>query len=188
MMDPVETETVLARARVLAEGGNRVDLDVDLEAGEGGVLSRFLIKGWSKAEPWGCWTEGREASFHVLIDYPYKSDVIANFKVHGYVNEKTQGQHITVLANKKNPTRWSLISEKPVTKTLYIPAEGNPFGNFRAAIEFMFIIHSPGSPHVTGISADQRLLGLGLRSVRFSLAKAATLDQQDSQRRPRRDR
>jgi hypothetical protein len=71
-MAPVETETLLACARVLAEGGNRVELGDDLEAGEGGVLSRFLTKGWSKVEPWGRWTDGRAASFHVLEDYPYQ--------------------------------------------------------------------------------------------------------------------
>jgi hypothetical protein len=176
MTDPAEMETTLARARALAKGGNRVELDVNLRAGEGGVLSRFLKNGWSKVEPWGCWTDGREASFHVLIDYPYKSDIIANFRVHGYIDEKMQGQHITVLANKTNPTRWSLISAKPVTRPLYIPADGMRFGDFRAAIEFTFIINSPGGSLVTGIGTDRRLLGLGLRSVRFSLASAATLD------------
>jgi hypothetical protein len=175
-MAPVETETLLARARVLAEGGNRVELGVDLEAGEGGVLSRFLIKGWSKVEPWGRWTDGREASFHVIVDYPYKSDIVANFSVHGYVSENIREQQITLLVNNTGRACWSLTSDEPVLKTLYIPAEGPRFGVRRAVLDFSFSIKSPESPRATGAGADRRLLGLGFRSVQFTLGKPADLE------------
>lgn len=151
--------------------GKCINLDVPLDAGVGGALADYLRHGWSQPETWGCWSEGSTASFHVLVQVPCRRDLRAVFFAHAYVSQKTPEQKVSVIVNGDEVANWIFTSSNPSTKLLDIPAKGLRFASTSAALSFGFLISSPESPHATDASnGDQRLLGFGLRSVRFSLA------------------
>lgn len=172
---PPKFDTIVNRAQAVAGSGapeNSIELDTDLYAGDGGRLSGCLTSGWSEVEQWGRWTNGGKASLHVFIRCPFYSDIIATFVVQGYVSHKTPEQSITIIINGAKSARWVLVSGDPVEKILYIPATAPNFGRTAAIVDLIFLIDSPESPLALGLSDDPRLLGLGLRSVRFSLASS----------------
>ncbi len=164
-----EIEAMLARGRAVGLGAP-VQLDTPLDACKDGVLSAHLRKGWSHPEAWGCWSDSSPASFNIIVETPYRCDLVAEFWVQAYVTQRTPEQRVLVKVNDEVSANWTFTSGEPVEKSLGIPAKGLRFGTKSAGLTFTFLTASPESPFETGVSGDQRRLGIGLGRIRLSLA------------------
>jgi len=174
---PPEITALLERARPIAEY-KALPLDVWLDSGKNGLLSEYLVDGWSHSEDWGCWSVGVRSSLDVLIANLDGADVIAEFIVQGFVSTSTPRQQVRVVVNNEDRAVWWFTSRaESVLKTFQIPARGQLFGRDSALLRIEFEIASPESPLQAGLSEDPRRLGLGLRRVRFSRASVPLLHQ-----------
>ena len=86
-------------------------------------------------------------------------------RVRGYCSERTPERHVTVNVNDKECAIWTFVSGEAVVKHLDVPLLV-PHEN----LNFVFSIKSPERPSDTGASNDTRQLGIGLLSIRISLA------------------
>jgi len=143
----------------------------------GGNAGAFMVpEGWSGAEPWGRWTDGRAAGLEMKVDTPESGGLELVAEVMAYLTERHQSQDVEVLVNERKIGSWSFtpgqggISER----RLYIPADlirSAP----RTTITFRPL--NPVSPKSLGYSGDPRHLGLGIHTLRLVEAPSANATQ-----------
>lgn len=125
---------------------------------------QFQSGPWS-AEPWGAWTTGHAA--HLVFPLPYvpKKDLILVGLVKAYVNERNPRQEIEVLGNGRPIDRWVFRDGSTHKKRIIIPA--SYLGEFAAKplLRITFQVKNPVSPAELKLSADPRLLGLGVYEI-----------------------
>lgn len=135
-------------------------LNESLPAKQGGIASRWLYSGWSQPEPWGTWTEGKEAT--LLLPLPATGRVQALvLAVTAYASASEGGQNITITIADEH---WS--GRVPIGKTtlVRIPVKNAaPLSVMHVTID----VGRPSSPTANGQVIDPRLLGLGLISITF---------------------
>lgn len=122
----------------------------------------LLIKGWqSFSEDWGVWSDGRNAT--LILPIPaYKVEFIEiNLRAFIVGNDPTFPIQIKlnddlampfVLTNFDN-NRILLAMPKPTFESSFIKVE--------------FMIQSPKRPIDYGIGSDERLIGIGLKSIKY---------------------
>lgn len=129
---------------------------------DGGKKAKNRGFGWSAAEEWGTWTVGGSAelffTFERIPDTNLKMDIRASgYSPGGWVNVDIFGNDhflASISVEHMNPREYSV----PIPARLVSP---NPF-------RLRFLIHNPSSPAMHGLSADKRLLGLGVHWVRMA--------------------
>ena len=127
---------------------------------------RLLLKGWSKPEHWGTWTNGPRANLNWSLDRQPTTDIRVLVKGYIYPRDANIRQAIQVLVN-----------DKPVT-VIERNHEGDIYGgNFdiprsvalsRDPMRIEFVVENPMSPLSLGDSDDARKLGLGLESIELA--------------------
>ena len=120
--------------------------------------------GWSFPEPSGRWTVGREAALAVRVEPGAEAELVLDLSA--FVCRTGRKQRVTVTAGAGPRTVLRFddgdCDLKPREVTVVVPA--TPDG----AAVLTFQIAVPRSPAEIGLSADDRKLGLLLRSVRLA--------------------
>jgi hypothetical protein len=125
-----------------------------------------LIGGWSILEPWGVWSDGKKAILsiaakdlpeHFKIAIAYVGFVAENHKEQFYEMEDSKGD---VLAKFNfSVGEGQKIKEVVINKKQTIDAEGN--------IVLTIKMLNPLTPVEAGMPSGERLLGMGMSSIKI---------------------
>ncbi|MDO7899748.1 DUF6311 domain-containing protein [Pseudomonas citrulli] len=140
-------------------------LDVQVRLGERQLFNRanaMLTKGWGRVEEWGTWSEGNEAE--VVLRVPPQARSIA-VEAAAFVQPRHTSQRVDVSINgvaalSTRLTRFQDNTlELPLTPAIHqaIGAEGQ--------VRLHFHMPDAISPKALGLGADERVMGLGLKSL-----------------------
>ena len=144
------------------------NVDEDIYFTRQGNTSQAAIyqkSGWSQAEEWGTWTDGKEASLLLKINsIPAKNlELIAD--VNPFVSDKHPQQNIDILVNQTAVGSWTFRYGEPNSpQKIFIPAE---LISDRNILEITFRLNDAKSPAELNINSDRRLLGLGFKKIRI---------------------
>jgi hypothetical protein len=125
--------------------------------------SNYLRSGWSQAEDWGVWSDGPIATV-VLADAALagKPNVELAIEARGFVTQSQPKQRVSVRVNGVDAgelsLRWDITST-----SLQVPAQALQ----SSLLQIELVPETPISPATTGASSDQRLLGIGLKSLQL---------------------
>jgi hypothetical protein len=128
-----------------------------------GNAAPYLWLGWSASEAWGRGASGTRASLLMRLAPAEAVALDLDAKLRAYVTTQHPAVTVTVLANNREVGRWRFDGGQPETRHVMIPAAvvaSSPVLHLR------FVIDSPASPAALGISADDRLLGIGMEALR----------------------
>lgn len=124
---------------------------------------KFIAKGWSIRESWGgIWSDGSNAEVALPMPPDRPSTVTLNTKA--FVTPNHPKQLITVDINGTKTQQFTLSNPEENSLVIEIPMElrGLPF------ITIRFQFPDAASPKSLGIGADERKLGIGIKSAVFS--------------------
>lgn len=124
--------------------------------GTGGLT---LVSGWSGVEPWGVWTQGKEAVFDVLVP---KGARRIRLHANALVNGNLRIQRLQVRVGGGEPQSFELRSADANIVEIRLP---DSFNGGRANVHLM--LPDATTPAAAGINEDTRILGLGLKSIDF---------------------
>jgi hypothetical protein len=117
---------------------------------------------WSNREGWGVWSEGADPELAVRLATRPERDLVATFVARGF---PSSGQSVSVQVGGRTVGRLALGAEgAPLSVT--IPRDTIPGTLLRLVLH----VDHPQSPKALGLSPDERLLGVGLESVRLDQA------------------
>jgi SAM-dependent methyltransferase len=129
----------------------------------GGNSGRYAFQGWSVQEPWGTWTDGAEADIYFLIEEPLEAGAVLTASVSAFVAPLHPAIRVEVECNGEPIAVWVLDRSEGIEKSAIIrPGIINKGRSLRVC----FRIYHPASPYGLGQSADRRLLGLGITTLR----------------------
>ena len=122
----------------------------------------LLIKGWQPfSEDWGVWSDGKGAS--LILPIPaYKVELI-EINLRAFIAGKDSTLPIQVRLNDDSAIPFNLTNFHNNRILLAIP-KSSFVSHF---IKVEFIIDSPKRPIDYGIGSDERLIGIGLKSIRY---------------------
>jgi DNA-binding transcriptional ArsR family regulator len=121
--------------------------------------------GWSMREPWGFWSDGREAVLTLKLSRPTVAHPAISLKGTLMVCDRQPTQTVRVRANNVEIGRLSAtMADRSVDTVLALPPAAL---SSDGKLTIRFEIASPISPESLGNSDDRRLLGFGLTSMRL---------------------
>ncbi|MBT2340893.1 MULTISPECIES: DUF6311 domain-containing protein [Pseudomonas] len=141
------------------------NLDVQVKAGERQVFNRpnaMLVSGWGRVEDWGIWSEGTEAEMVLRVPTEARSITIeaAAFvqTVHPSQRVEVSINGIAALSTQFNRLQDNTL-ELPLTPTVRkaMGADGQ--------VRVHFHLPDAVSPKALGLGGDERVMGLGLKSL-----------------------
>lgn len=140
-------------------------LDVQVKLGERQVFSRInamLADGWGRVEEWGTWSEGPEAE--VVLRIPPEARAIS-IEAAAFVQPSHTRQRVEVSINgiEALSTQFTRLQDNTF-ELLLTPAIREAIGaDGRLRVQF----HLPDaiSPKALGLGSDERVMGLGLKSL-----------------------
>jgi hypothetical protein len=134
-----------------------------LSFAEGGNGSEYLRCGWSQAEDWGVWSNGPIAKVQ-LTDTALagKENVALVIEARGFVTHGQPTQRVRVRVNGVDAGEL-LLGSDITSRSLQVPAAALKLSLFQIEL----VPETPMSPATTGTSSDQRLLGVGLKSLQI---------------------
>lgn len=121
--------------------------------------------GWGRAASWGAWTNGPEASLYLPLEKPFEGPVSLSVKCSGFCPGGRHVQRVRVFCENEKVGTWNIHSDKLKTRNLEIPAS-TVCGKTGLLLEFK--CDSPASRAAWGLSANPRLLGLGVAQIRLA--------------------
>jgi FkbM family methyltransferase len=130
-----------------------------------GNADQFKSGFWSEAESWGSWIKGNTADVVLPLSQVPQRDLMLIGKVKAYVNEKIPRQEVKVLINSRWIGRWVFRQGELEVKKAVIPISLLRESMARPIIRITFQIKNPISPAELKLSADKRLLGLGVNEL-----------------------
>jgi hypothetical protein len=142
--------------------GNVIDFSPQ---GSGRLYAR---QGWSEPEVWGRWSVNDEARIQLHTVDHINQSLELELVINAFVAPSHPCQKVDIFVNKKEVARQSLCSDnggdKPspyrfkLTKEL-LPSDGN--------IDILFVTPDSISPKSLTINKDNRILGIGIKSLRI---------------------
>lgn len=122
-----------------------------------------LTGGFSGAEEWGRWTDGHTAELEIRVS-PAARGVVISFQCMGYLPDGDSRQRVTVFLNEREKAQWRFDpSKNEGLRRLEVASDEIPL---TGVLKIRLQIETPRSPAAYGRSADDRQLGIGIRSVR----------------------
>lgn len=127
----------------------------------------LCITGWSAPEHWGRWSIGKESVLLCKLHESIDSDVYLKIRADLFVSSTNPTKKINVSVNDKCIATWVCIlgEEKNVERTVLIDQEVYKKANGLLNIKFVYDVIE--SPKQAGISEDQRLICLGIQSLKI---------------------
>ena len=126
----------------------------------------FLVSGWSGPEPWGRCTDGPIAVMKFkLTDAPVQgSKAVLSLVGSMFPSDGSQKVEISL-----NGLKIGEIKAKgPVSKPFSLEFDANLLKEINV---IAFAVNKPTSPRESGVSDDQRKLGLGLSSMQINMGR-----------------
>lgn len=146
-----------------------------LEAGQtvafDGAEEAYLLDGWSSAEPGGRWTDGPSAALRVRSTGPREAvDSVLELQARAFVPGRRHGVRVTVYAGGERVAVWGFEDEAARTVRARIPAGA---ADATGSVRLRLAVDGARRPTDVGPSADGRELGLFVRSLTLTEARAA---------------
>ncbi len=139
---------------------------LEIQFGKKGNAQPYQSKGWGGPENALTWSIGKNATLTIPIDMVPKSSITlkANLMAFLYPN-KVNEQKVDVLVNGHMVGTWVISKPGFHEQTLIIPKKFLK-GSNRMVITF----NTPdaASPAQLGISSDKRVLGIAMRTIKFT--------------------
>jgi hypothetical protein len=123
-----------------------------------------LLYGWSFPEPSGRWTDGPEAAVAVRVEPEAEALLVADLSAFVGTSRRRQRVTIRVGGRRYATLRFGRDDVDLRPREVRIPVPPTPDGT----VELTFAISSPRAPTSLGLTADERRLGLLLRSLRLA--------------------
>jgi len=123
--------------------------------------SYYLLDGWSWAENWGTWTDGKAA--RLILPIPKGAKKI-QFNFRSFGGSQNTPKKLQIALEDKIIEDFIITSAEKNQVILTIP---DALKNLQV-LSISFIFFNLHSPKELGISIDQRLLGIGLESAIFN--------------------
>lgn len=144
--------------------------DQPLSFATGGNGWQYATQGWGSPEPWGAWTLGDMGGAMVLQLSPAdKSPLQLVVDGMAFLSPAHATQKIGVVVNGESISTWTFDEKAPAgERTAVIPARLLESGT----LTIVFTGIGAVSPSQIGVSADARVLGLGVKTI--TLRKLAT--------------
>lgn len=136
--------------------------------GEGTYSRGNMLRGWSFTEAGGVWTDGPLAELSLRLDASCAGALTGRFRLVPFV-AAGRPQAVTVFINGIKSAEWLFPPDtefRDVSCTVDVPASIASSGQLSIRMQ----VKHPLSPAKAGLSADERLLGILLREIRFDRA------------------
>lgn len=137
-----------------------------------GSGSLYATRGWSEPEAWGRWSINGEAAIQMRLAEPSSQDLELELVMGAFVGNAQPCQRVAILINNKEIARQPLCSgkggEQPLTYKFLIARE---LLRTDGKIDIRLVTPDSVSPKTLGISADDRVLGVGVRSLRLAISQ-----------------
>ncbi|WP_053143563.1 DUF6311 domain-containing protein [Pseudomonas sp. P97.38] len=140
-------------------------LEVQAQLGERQVFNRanaMLTSGWGRVEDWGTWSEGMAAE--VVLRVPPQARGIA-IEAAAFIQPRHTSQRVEVSINGVAvlSTRLTRLQDNTLELPL-TPAIRETMG-VEGQVRVQFHLPDATSPKALGLGTDERVLGLGLKSL-----------------------
>lgn len=129
----------------------------------------YAILGWSGPEPWGRWSINGGATIQMRLANPSSQALELELVMGAFVNKSHRCQEVSILVNKKKiaqkPLCFGKGGERPSSYKFVLPRE-----LLRVDGKVTIRLDTPNSisPKALGISSDDRVIGVGIRSVKLT--------------------
>jgi hypothetical protein len=161
-----------SRRRPDAPNGERHDLrDGPLILGRDADPLDSPLYGWSFPEDGGRWSDGREAALAVVVEPGATAELALDLSA--FVGRGDHEQRVTIAADGGTPTVLRFGADDLDLKPREVRIAVPPTTDGNAVLTFA--VRAPRSPAEVGLSADERKLGVLLRSVRLVPDAAAAV-------------
>ncbi|RKR70115.1 hypothetical protein C8C94_4655 [Acidovorax sp. 94] len=146
--------------------GEVIDFSVH---GNGGL---YATQGWSEPEAWGRWSINKEAAIQMRLNEPSNQVLELELVMGAFVGDSHPCQKIHVIFNAKEISNQSLcLGNGGEQQSSYKYLLTKELLRVDDEIDIRLITPNSVSPAALGISADDRVLGVGVRSLRISAAQ-----------------
>lgn len=161
--------------------GSKVDFASEMRPYRAGTLIRFSLagnsgnavaNGWSSPEPWGTWTDARSAELNLRISRSLDGPMELTFFAHAFLAPAHPTLAVAIAINGVELGHFHYVypsGGSDVERNLTIPAA--VVAASKGMLRIRFDMADPASPASLGLSADPRLLGLGMVWLKVSVAK-----------------
>lgn len=160
-------ETMISFAQTTPDMEPRYQIGEEIDFSSALDSRCFMKDGWGANESWGAWTVDRHAELELPVDEKNCGRLVLNACVHAFLEKSHRPVCVRVSASGQQIAEWVFQPgrlNRPLWLTAALPPEYKCPGN---VLRISFDIDAPRSPLSEGISADQRMLGLGV--ARLSL-------------------
>jgi hypothetical protein len=149
--------TVLANLTMLHTG------DIVPFFGPGQVADTLTGLGWSGAEQWGRWSRGHEATLAFKVPVPTRRDLRIELSLLPFAPPPRPRQLVSVSVNGEVLAQQTFTQSTDASMTVTVPTRlmGND-----GVVRLVFDLPDAISPASVGMSADQRVVAIGLEQLR----------------------
>ncbi len=146
--------------------GETIDLS---QQGWGGL---YVTKGWSGPEEWGRWTINSEAEIQMRLADSTNQTLELELVMGAFVSGSHPCQEVGIFVNAKEIARQPLCvgkgGEQPSSYKFILARE---LLRADGKIDIRLVTPNSISPKAVGISADDRVLGVGVRSLKLAVSQ-----------------
>ncbi|APP75343.1 hypothetical protein [Xanthomonas vesicatoria] len=126
------------------------------------ALRSLLTQGWSSDEAWGVWSEGTSSSLRYRVNSTTVGKTTVILRGNPFLPGPQQALRIRATVNGVQALDTRVTAAQAVPLELRIPVTTRKPGE---VVHLVLSYETPVSPAQVGMSADQRLLALGLTSL-----------------------
>jgi len=122
----------------------------------------FRGTGWAEPEKWGTWSIRELAN--ISLPNPPNGPFILNIYANALLPNKKTGLNVQIMINNQFITNWNLT--KPNNNIISIELNNKILqSSIDGRLNIKFKNLNPTSPKLLGLGLDDRLLGIGLKSI-----------------------
>ncbi|MDE2463150.1 MAG: hypothetical protein KGO02_05490 [Alphaproteobacteria bacterium] len=152
-------------------GSNNYVLGSKISMTESGSGHEYVVHGWSSPESWGTWSDASIASLMFRLPGLPTGNLTFEFKSHAFLVPTHQKLSVSVFVNGQQLKIFDYSYPQGASdsiRTVNIPA--NLVAQSKGLLKIEFLLSTPVSPEVVGLSTDDRQLGIGMIWLRLSTA------------------
>lgn len=137
-----------------------------------GLGRLYATQGWSEPEAWGRWSINREATIQMRLADPSRHDLDLELFMGALVSGSHPCQEVGILVNEKEITRQPLCMGKGAEQaSFYRVTLARELLRADGIIDIRLVTPDSISPKKLGLSSDDRVLGIGLRTLKLSVSQ-----------------
>jgi hypothetical protein len=121
---------------------------------------KLIGLGWSGREPWGRWIIGHTATIAFRVDRRQADDIRIDFSIIPFLSSRLLAQQVSVLSQGELLSQQTFAKDKLETLKVIVPTR---LIDDTGLIRLEFRLPDAASPASLGLSADQRLLSIGVK-------------------------